>query len=62
MPKRPDDAKDANDVTRSIRFPRAIYDRAHVAAGEDDRTLNSYVVRAVREKLDRDEEGKKKGR
>lgn len=53
-----DDGGDA--VALSIRFPRAIYDRAHAAAGEDDRTLNSYVVRAIREKLDRDEDAKKR--
>jgi len=60
MAKRQDDDKDANDVTRSFRLPRDLYDRASVAAGADDRTLNSYLVRALREKLDRDEESKKR--
>jgi predicted HicB family RNase H-like nuclease len=59
MPRRPDETKDDSDVTRSIRFPRSIYDRAIAGAEADDRTLNSYVIRALREKLDRDDEAKK---
>jgi hypothetical protein len=59
MAKRQDDDKDSNDVTRSFRLPRVLYDRATDAAAADDRTLNSYLVRALREKLDRDDEAKK---
>jgi predicted HicB family RNase H-like nuclease len=59
MSKRPDETKDDSDVTRSIRFPRAIYDRATAGAAADDRTLNSYVIRALREKLDRDDDVKR---
>ena len=38
----------------SIRLPQEAHEAATRAAEEDARTLNSYVVKAVLEKLERD--------
>lgn len=62
MPKRPEPDKTDRKVTRSVAFPSDVYEAANTAAKADDRSLNSYVVRAVKAQLERDEEGRKKGR
>jgi predicted HicB family RNase H-like nuclease len=54
--------KDDDEVPVTIRFPRGVHAGAKDAAEADDRTLNSYVVRAVKAQLERDEEGRKKVR
>lgn len=62
MPKRPESDKSEHKVTRSIAFPGDVYEAANAAAVADDRSLNSYVVRAVKAQLEREQEARKKAR
>ncbi len=62
MPKRADSDKAEPKMTRSIAFPKSVYDAANAAADADDRSLNSYVVRAVKAQLEREQEARKKGK
>lgn len=40
-------------VKTSLRLPPELHEQAVAAAGECDRTLNNFIVQAVREKLQR---------
>jgi predicted HicB family RNase H-like nuclease len=42
-----------------VRIPRDVLDEAKANAEADDRTVNSYVVKAVREQNRREKAGKK---
>lgn len=51
-PKKP--AADAPGVPITVRFPAKVRDDATAAAEADDRSFNSYVVRAVQAAVERD--------
>lgn len=52
----------SSSATLTIRIPVALKRDLHAAAAADDRTITSYVVRAVREQLMRDDAEQKASR
>lgn len=46
---RPPKDTDDDKVPLMVRLPREVLDEARAIAEADDRTVNSYVVKAVRE-------------
>lgn len=56
---RPSKETDDDKVPLMVRIPRDVLDEAKAHAQADDRTVNSYVVKAVREQNRREKGGKK---
>jgi len=53
MPRKREEER---EIPITIRFPPEVHTQATALADEDDRSFNSYVVRAVRAQIERDRE------